>query len=173
MRVTGKDKVKAKESCLGATLGEESTGMVVIDYDGHPIRFNQLSVYEDIVATHRSVRFDVESVSDGFSWRRASSSVDIDEDTLDDQTRERIAKGIRNLREDAFVKACLTVLFVFVHRWLSAVIRLVWTSVYAVVSLRACACVYACARECLHLQEVTDPHLDAKVFPCAHPCPVA
>ena len=33
VRMTGKDKVKVKESTLGSTLGEESTGMVVMDYE--------------------------------------------------------------------------------------------------------------------------------------------
>ena len=33
VRMTGKDKVKVKESTLGQTLGEESTGMVVMDYE--------------------------------------------------------------------------------------------------------------------------------------------
>ena len=65
VRVTGNDRVKPKESNLGATLGDEHTGLVVVDYDGHPIRFNQLTVYEDIVAKHKSVRFEVESVGDG------------------------------------------------------------------------------------------------------------
>ena len=151
VRVTGKDKVNAKEASLGSTLGEESTGMVIIDYDGHPIRFNQLTVYEDIVAKHKSVRwpffvwidsahpppdrppppatpfikkqittqtnpstrFDVEAVGDGFSWQRATSSLELDEDTLDDQMRERIASGARTLKEDAFVKAgvCSSVIF--------------------------------------------------------------
>ena len=104
VRVTGKDKIKAKETSLGSTLGEESTGMVVVDYDGHPIRYNQLTVYEDIVARHKSVRFDVQAVSgDGLTWRRASSSLDIDEQTLDDH-RDRISSGAQALRQDAFVK---------------------------------------------------------------------
>ena len=34
VRVTGKDRLKAKESTLGSTLGEESTGMVIMDYEG-------------------------------------------------------------------------------------------------------------------------------------------
>ena len=46
----------------------------------------------------------MESVGDGFTWRRQNSSVEIDEDTLDDRMRERIAAGAQNLREDAFVK---------------------------------------------------------------------
>ena len=56
VRMTGKDKVNVKESTLGSTLGEESTGLVIFDYEGHPIRFNQITVFEDIVAKHKSVR---------------------------------------------------------------------------------------------------------------------
>jgi hypothetical protein len=71
VRVTGRDKINAKDSSLGNTLGEESTGMVIIDYDGHPIRFNQLTVYEDIVAKHKSVR---RAFSSSFeSWKCIAS----------------------------------------------------------------------------------------------------
>ena len=44
----------------------------------------------------------MESVGDGFTWRRQSSSVDIDE--IDDQKRERITAGAQHLRSDVFVK---------------------------------------------------------------------
>ena len=110
VRMTGKDQLKAKEKELGSTLGDESTGMVVVDYDGHPIRFNMLEVYEHIVAKHKSVRFDVQAVGDGFTWRKARSSLEIDEETLDDH-RETISSGARALREDAFVKAAYALLF--------------------------------------------------------------
>ena len=110
VRMTGKDQLKPKEKELGTTLGDESTGMVVVDYDGHPIRFNMLEVYEHIVAKHKSVRFDVQAVGDGFTWRRATSSLEIDEGTLDDH-RETISSGARALRQDAFVKACSLFLF--------------------------------------------------------------
>ena len=55
----------------------------------------------------------MEAVGDGFSWQRATSSLELDEDTLDDQMRERIASGARTLKEDAFVKAgvCSSVIF--------------------------------------------------------------
>ena len=56
VRMTGKDKVKVKETTLGSTLGEESTGLVIFDYEGHPIRYNQIAVFEDIVAKHKSIR---------------------------------------------------------------------------------------------------------------------
>jgi hypothetical protein len=105
VRITGKDQLKPKEKELGSTLGDESTGMVVVDYQGHPIRFNMLEVYEQIVAKHKSVRFDVQAVGDGFTWRKASSSLEIDEGTLDDH-RETISSGAHALRQDAFVKAC-------------------------------------------------------------------
>ena len=104
VRVTGKDRLHAKEADLGSTLGDESSGLVVVDYEGHPVRFNQLEIYEQVVARHKSIRFDVQAVGDGFAWRRASSSMDIDEDTLEDH-RESISSGARALREDAFVKA--------------------------------------------------------------------
>ena len=65
VRMTGKDKVKVKESTLGQTLGEESTGLVIFDYEGHPIRYNKIAVFEDIVAKHKSVRCSfVASVQD-------------------------------------------------------------------------------------------------------------
>ena len=143
VRMTGKDQLKAKEKELGSTLGDETTGMVVVDYEGHPIRFNMLEVYESIVAKHKSVRFDVQAVGDGFTWRRASSSLEIDEETLEDH-RETITSGARALREDAFVKAACALLFVCVDSFLAFVTRMLTT-------------------------QVSDPHLDAKIFPCAHP----
>ena len=117
VRLTGKDKLQAKESDLGSTLGDESSGLVVVDYEGHPVRYNQLEVYEQIVARHKSLRFDVQAVGDGFTWRRTSSSLEIDEDTLEGH-RESISSGARALREDAFVKAsarrsCFVLVFCF------------------------------------------------------------
>ena len=85
VRVTGKDTVEVRNgSTLGQTLGDETTGMVVVDLGEHPIRYNQLTVYENIVAKHKSVRFDVEATHDGRSWRRTQSSFDLDESTLND-----------------------------------------------------------------------------------------
>ena len=50
----------------------------------------------------KRTRFELESVGDGFTWRRQNSSVDIDH--IDDQMRERITSGAQSLRADAFVK---------------------------------------------------------------------
>ena len=111
VRVTGKDRLKAKEADLGSTLGDESSGLVVVDYEGHPVRFNQLEIFESIVARHKSIRFDVQATGDGFVWRRASSSLDVDEDTLESH-RASITSGARALREDAFVKARVSLLLV-------------------------------------------------------------
>ena len=65
VRVSGKDRLKAKETDLGSTLGDESSGLVVVDYEGHPIRFNQLEIFEQIVARHKSIRFDVQAALRG------------------------------------------------------------------------------------------------------------
>ena len=48
---------------------------------------------------------------DGFAWRRASSSLDVDEDTLEGH-RESITSGARALREDAFVKVSTSLFFI-------------------------------------------------------------
>ena len=51
VRISGKDRVKPrKESDLGETLGEETTGLVLTDYDFHPLRYNQLAVLENVIA---------------------------------------------------------------------------------------------------------------------------
>ena len=84
--------------------------MAIVDYEGHPIRFNMLEVYEHIVAKHKSVRFDLQAVGDGFTWKRASSSLEIDEETLEGH-RETISSGARALRQDAFVKDYALLLF--------------------------------------------------------------
>ena len=60
----------------------------------------------------------MEAVGDGFTWRPATSSLELDEDTLDDQMRERIASGARTLKEDAFVKAGV-VLRIFLFKLIS------------------------------------------------------
>ena len=76
-----------------------------MDYDGLPIRYDALKVLENVVARHKSVRFDLEAVHDGTSWRRAHSSVDVEEDLLNDGFREQLAGSARAVREDTFVRA--------------------------------------------------------------------
>ena len=76
-------------------------------------------------------------MGDGFTWRRQGSFVDIEEDTLDDQLRERITSGAQSLRADAFVK----VLFVLFGSCL--------LSVYS-------------SHKRPHARKVNDPHLEAK-----------
>ena len=121
VRVSGKDQFKAKETDLGFTLGDESSGLVVVDYEGYPVRFDQLNVYEQIVARHKSIRFDIQAVGDGFTWRRASSSMDIDGDMLEGH-RESITSGARAMREDAFVKARVS-LFLVVSVFLQHIVH--------------------------------------------------
>ena len=89
----------------------------------------------------------MESVGDGFTWRKQNSSVEIDEDTLDDRMRERIAAGAQNLRADAFVKVS--------DAHLEAKARFFFfDSLASRGSPPECETERPCARE---------------VFPCAHP----
>ena len=54
----------SKDGTLADTLGEETMGLVVVDPDGHPFKYNQLEVYESIVA-RQSVRIEVDVPGEG------------------------------------------------------------------------------------------------------------
>ena len=61
IRATSREIRQPRESTLGETLGEETTGLVVVDPEGHPLKYNQLSVYESIIAKQAvRVRIDVD-----------------------------------------------------------------------------------------------------------------
>ena len=42
-----------KEGCLGDTLGDEPDGMVIVDFDGHKMKYDQMRVFEGVIAKHR------------------------------------------------------------------------------------------------------------------------
>ena len=50
IRATSRETRQPRNGTLAETLGEESTGLVVADPDGHPLKYNQMDVYESIVA---------------------------------------------------------------------------------------------------------------------------
>ena len=99
--------------------------------------------------TSETSRFDVESVGDGFTWRKQNSSVKVDEDTLDDRMRERITAGAQNVRADAFVKVS--------DAHLEAKARGLF-----------CLICFLCDGACAPEGERKKP-CAREVFPCAHP----
>ena len=104
VRVTARETLNAKETTLEQTLGDERIGMLVMDFEGLPMSYESVSTYA-AVAQHRGIRLDVEELHNGQGWRRCRHSVEIGDDVLDDDCREKLVQGAQALHEDTFVGA--------------------------------------------------------------------
>ena len=81
-------------------------GLVVVDPDGHPLKYNQLDVYESIVA-RQSVRIAVAVPGDGGrGWKRAASSFEMDAQAdLNDEWKADLATGARYMLQETWVQS--------------------------------------------------------------------
>ena len=72
---------------------------------GHPMKYDALTVMEDIVATQTS-RLEIDVPGDGGRGgaRTASAGEGADDPNLDEQWRQDIASGARHLREESYVR---------------------------------------------------------------------
>jgi len=79
--------------------------MVIVDAGGHPLKYDALSVMEDVVATQTSrIELDIPGEG-GKGWQRTGSSVDVAGDgTLNEAWRRDIAQGAQHLREETYVR---------------------------------------------------------------------
>ena len=98
IRATTRKSKKASDGHLGDQLGEE-------DFQGHPLQYNMLQVYHNIVAQHTHCRLDLEAQGDRGGWRRASSINTEDEPQLDDNFRSDLRQGVRHLQTGTYVTA--------------------------------------------------------------------
>ena len=105
IRATTRESKKASDGHLGEQLGEEATGMATIDVQGHPLQYDMLQVYHDIVAQHTHCRLDLEAQGDRGGWRRASAINTEDDPQLDDNFRSDLRQGIRHLQTGTFITA--------------------------------------------------------------------
>ena len=63
IRCTAREMKNYKSASLGDTLGDEPVGLVQIDFQGHPIRYDALAVYEEVIAESRTecnLQFEVQ-----------------------------------------------------------------------------------------------------------------
>ena len=104
VRVTARETLNAKETTLEETLGEERIGMLVMDPEGRPMSYDGVAAYAAI-AQHRGVRLDAEEFHDGQGWKRCRRSVEIGDDVLDDDCRQRLVNGAQVLHEDTSIKS--------------------------------------------------------------------
>ena len=65
-----------EDGALGDTLGDEARGMVVVDFDGHPQKFDQMEILSQFVAKEVNVlKVDVPRVG-GKGWKRTNSEIE-------------------------------------------------------------------------------------------------
>ena len=98
IRATTRVSRKLEDGTIGETLGDESRGMVVVDFDGHPHKYDQLEILSNFVAKEVNVlKVDVPNES-GRGWKRTHSEVSTQE--LGDSWRDDVAKGSKHVRGD-------------------------------------------------------------------------
>ena len=91
IRATNRESRFPKAGELGDTLGDEVSGMVVVDVGGHPLKYDCLTVLESIVAKQNCrVEIDVPR-EEGRGWQRTNSSFNTQE--LDERCRQDLASG--------------------------------------------------------------------------------
>eukprot|EP00973_Karenia_brevis_P073327 10187404-Karenia_brevis.AAC.1 len=78
--------------------------MVIVDAAGHPMKYDALSVFEDVVATQTS-RFEIDIPGpQGHGWKRTNSVVEAEKDKdLNETWQKDISKGAAHLREETWV----------------------------------------------------------------------
>ena len=94
---------RAGEDTIGHTLADEAVGMVIVDPSGHPMKYDGLTVLENVVATqHCRIEVDVPGPG-GKGWQRTSGSIDTSE--LGEAVRKDISQGSAHILEQAYVPA--------------------------------------------------------------------
>ena len=105
--MTRRESHHPTEGTLDETLGEESCGMVVVDAGGHPMKYDQLAIMENAVATQNvRVEVDVPAGPDGRGWKRTQSFTESQNDKLlGAQWCQDIQRGASHILEETWVKA--------------------------------------------------------------------
>ena len=103
IRATTRESRKLEEGSIGETLGDEARGMVVLDYDGHVFKYDQLEILSDFVAKEVNVlKVDVPNDS-GRGWKRTNSEMNTQD--VGENWCEDIAAGSKYVLEETWVKA--------------------------------------------------------------------
>jgi hypothetical protein len=110
IRATSREIRQPRDGELADTLGEEATGLVIVDPEGHPLKYNQMDVYQSILAK-QSVRIDVDIPGhEGRGWKRSGSSFELDtQHDLDDKWKEDLSTGAKYMLQETWVRLNLNV----------------------------------------------------------------
>ena len=90
---------------LADTLGDEARGMVVVDFDGHPTKYDDLKIMSDVVAKEVNIlKVDVPR-ENGKGWKRTAVEIDAQDPSLGAGWRELAASGAKYIIQETWVKA--------------------------------------------------------------------
>ena len=105
IRGTKRETSNAQEGTLADTLGEESHGLIVVDRGGIPMKYTNLTLYEQIVASeHPRIAMDVPG-DGGPGWSSTGDALDPANDpALGADWRRHIQAGAEHLREETYVR---------------------------------------------------------------------
>ena len=93
---------------LADTLGDEARGMVVIDFDGHPQKYDDLKIMADVVAKEVNV-FKVDVPRDnGRGWKRTSVELGAQDRDLGEGWRDQMASGAKYVIQETWVMSGAT-----------------------------------------------------------------
>ena len=93
---------------LADTLGDEARGMVVIDFDGHPQKYDDLKIMADVVAKEVNV-FKVDVPRDnGRGWKRTSVELGAKDRDLGEGWRDQMASGAKYVIQETWVMSGAT-----------------------------------------------------------------
>ena len=105
IRATSREVRQPRDGELADTLGEEATGLVIVDPEGHPLKYNQMDIYQSILAK-QSVRIDVDVPGhEGRGWRRSGTSFELETQCdLDDEWRQDLTTGAKYMLQETWVR---------------------------------------------------------------------
>ena len=84
-------------------MGDEMQGMVVVDCDGHPSKYDQIEIMSNVVAKEINVfKIDVPS---GSGWKRSFSEISTQDADLGESWCQDISAGAKYVLEETWVKA--------------------------------------------------------------------
>ena len=99
---------------LQETMGDEARGMVVVDFDGHPHKYDQLQILSDVVAKEVNV-LKIDVPAEGRGWKRTFSEISTQDDELGKDWSQQISQGAKYVLQETWVKG-FRVLFIIRNR---------------------------------------------------------
>ncbi len=105
IRATTRVSRKLEHGTLQDTMGDENRGMVVVDFDGHPHKYDQLQILSDVVAKEVNVlKIDVPAES-GRGWKRTYSEISTQDQELGQGWTQQISQGAKYILRETWVRA--------------------------------------------------------------------